>query len=86
MAKFFIGEHVASHNSGLVYVVKERVQLDLVGTLAYVVRRLRGGVEWGPRRTIGESGLVKLLNGDTDFNYDPDAMFPFATSGRTMTD
>ena len=61
-----IGEHVASYNSGLVYTIKAVRDLDLVGTKAYLVRRLRGGVEYGPTRIIGEHGLVPLSGGNHD--------------------
>lgn len=55
--KFAIGDHVDS-NSGLSYVVLAVHELDLTGeTFAYTVRRLRGGVEWGPTRKIAECGL-----------------------------
>jgi len=57
-AKYKVGEHVASHNSGLVYIIKTVRELDLTGeTFAYTVRRLRGGIEYGPTRTISECGL-----------------------------
>ena len=66
-AKYKVGEHVASHNSGLVYVVKFVNQLDLTGeTFAYAVRRLKGGIEHGPQRVISECGLVPLLSGDPE--------------------
>jgi hypothetical protein len=68
MAKYAIGEHVASYNSGLVYIVKDIRDLDLTGeTFAYAVRRLRGGVEYGPHRIISESGLVKEVRPCTTF-------------------
>lgn len=57
--KFKIGEHVASWNSGLVYVVQTIHELDLTGEcFGYTVRRLRGGVEYGPRRLLGENSLI----------------------------
>jgi hypothetical protein len=66
-AKYQIGEHVASYNSGLVYVVKFVNQLDLTGeTFGYAVRRLKGGIEHGPQRVISECGLVPFLNGDPE--------------------
>jgi hypothetical protein len=44
-----------------VYIVKAVHDLDLTGgTFAYTVRRLRGGVEWGATRVIGECGLTDL--------------------------
>lgn len=60
-AKYKVGEHVASHNSGLVYIIKSVNQLDLTGeTFAYAVRRLRGRIEFGSQRVISECGLVPL--------------------------
>lgn len=53
---YSIGDHVAS-SSGLVYIIKELVTLDLVGTTAYRARRLRGGIEWGPTRILGEANI-----------------------------
>lgn len=58
MAKFNIGDHVAS-NSGLVYIVLAIHELDYCGSIAYSVRRLRGGKVWGPTRQIAESALWK---------------------------
>ena len=64
-AKYKVGEHVASYNSGLVYIIKQVQVLDLTGeTFAYAVRRLRGGAEYGATRRISEFGLVPLLSGD----------------------
>lgn len=56
-AKFKIGDHICSWQSGKTYVVKEIVLLDLVGTYAYRVRQLRGGQEWGPHRLFGDSSI-----------------------------
>ncbi len=85
-AKYKIDEHVASYNSGLVYIVKAVHELDLTGeTFAYTVRRLRGGVEYGPTRKISEFGLCPLLIDDPAFVYDEDKMFPFASRHR-LTD
>jgi hypothetical protein len=57
-SKYEIGQHVKSWDSGLTYVVKAVHDLDMTGnTFAYTVRRLRGGVEWGPTRVIGECRL-----------------------------
>lgn len=54
--KYGHGDHVASQ-SGLVYVVLRIHVLDLHGSFAYTVRRLRGGAEYGPRRIIAECNL-----------------------------
>jgi hypothetical protein len=87
-AKYKVGDHVNSWNSGLVYIVKAIHELDLTGTtFAYTVRRLRGGAEWGPHRIISECGLVAEDRNQTEpsFVYDPDKMFPFASRHR-LTD
>ena len=54
--KFRIGDHVASWNSGLAYIVLAVHPLN--GSFVYGVRRLRGGVEWGPYRNIAECRLI----------------------------
>jgi hypothetical protein len=57
--RYQVGDHVASYNSGLVYIVLRVDVLDLTGEhFAYRVRRLRGDAEYGPVRTIAEVGLV----------------------------
>ena len=70
MNTFSPGEHVASRNGGLAYIVLEVVALDMVGTTAYRVRRLKNGEPSGPGRLIGGSGLCPLLSGDPFYNKD----------------
>lgn len=63
MSKFKHGQHVASQ-SGLIYVVKDIHPLDGHGSFSYAVRRLRGGVEWGPWRNIAECNLFETTEGE----------------------
>jgi hypothetical protein len=56
MTKFKIGDHVTSQ-SGLSYIVLDIHELDMCGSIAYSVRRLRGGQIYGATRKIAESAL-----------------------------
>ena len=56
MSKWQVGDTVCSQ-SGLAYVVIEVCPLDEHGSMAYRVRRLRGGEVWGPTRLIAECDL-----------------------------
>ena len=63
--KFKVGDHVASWNSGLAYLVYFINESDSTGEcFTYTVRRLRGGVPYGASRRIGESGLCSLGTGE----------------------
>jgi hypothetical protein len=54
--QFAIGDHVTSQ-SGLTYIVLAAHELDYCGSVAYSVRRLRGGQIYGATRKIAESAL-----------------------------
>lgn len=68
MARYKINDHVNSR-SGLVYVVLELIALDDHGSFAYRVRRLRGGVVYGPTRIIEESALYPDYQGHVGLQH-----------------